>query len=479
LPDENPQELRARRPSRWFIAATLGLLVFLILGLVGAYLLMRQSHVVRVGRIAGSSMEPALRGPRLELVCTNCQSSNSWTYDAWNPSREARCRSCREYLDTSDPNVTQGETIRYVPIPRLRPSTERRPSGSHSDLVDRWDILVLEARQDDNPEADPKANQANQINQVKRVVGLPGETIRIAQGRIYADGKPIVPNLSEFMQQAVVIAHWELGSKSPGENQSGENQSGENQSGENQSGENQSGENQSGENSPGKTLEGFLSGIAAPIDNALPINAHDSHHPVAVSDIGIAMRLAQPQSNWNLKFQLAHGDQRVPIELSCYEKDTQVTLVALGIQEGTDSVSSPSPPSPSPQIGWIRSWQPTWIHVVVLGGRLIVLDEHQERWSVALGPMQEGLRWTELSLVDPPGLIDRCMIYRGLHYRGIRDTPEQEFAAAEGWIVLGDNSTISEDSRYWERPRVDRDELLGILEPRAGLMEGLVKQLPR
>jgi signal peptidase I len=451
LPDEHPQQLRARRPSRWFIAATLGLLVFLILGLVGAYLLMRQSHVVRIGRIAGSSMEPALRGPRLELVCTNCQSSNSWTYDAWNPSREARCRFCREYLDTSDPKVTQGETIRYVPIPRLRPSTARRPSGSQSDLVDRWDILVLEARQDDTPEADPKAKQANQV---KRVVGLPGETIRIAQGRIYADGQPIVPNLTEFMQQAVLIAHWELGSKSPGENQSGEN-------------------------SPGKPLEEFLSGFAAPIDNALPINAHDSHHPVAVSDIGIAMRLAQPQSNWNLKFQLAHGDQRIPIELSCYEKDTQVTLMAPGIQEGTDSVPSPSPPSPSPQIGWIRSWQPTWIHIVVLGGRLIVFDEHQERWSVALGPMQEGLRWTELSLVDPPGLIDRCMIYRGLHYRGIRDSPEQEFAAAEGWIVLGDNGTISEDSRYWERPRVDRDELWGILEPRTGLMEGLVKQLPR
>lgn len=454
LPDENPQELRARRPSRWFVAATIGLLVFLILGLVGAYLLMQQPHVVRIGRIAGSSMEPALRGPRLELVCTNCQSSNSWTYDAWNPSREARCRFCREYLDTSDPKVTQGETIRYVPIPRIRPSTARRTSGGQSDLVDRWDILVLEARQDDNPEADPKAKQANQANQVKRVVGLPGESIRIAQGRIFADGKPIVPNLSEFMQQAIVIAHWELGSNSPGENQSGEN-------------------------SPSKPLEEFLSGFAAPIDNALPINAHDSHHPVAVSDIGIAMRLAQPQSNWNLKFQLAHGDQRVPIELSCYEKDTQVTLVAPGIQEGTDSVPSPSPPSPSPQIGWIRSWQPTWIHVVVLGGRLIVFDEGQERWSVALGPMQEGLGWTELSLVDPPGLIDRCMIYRGLHYRGIRDSPEQEFAAAEGWIVLGDNGTISEDSRYWERPRIDRDELRGILEPRTGLMEGLVKQLPR
>ena len=449
LPDEIPQQLGAQRPSRWFVVATLGLLAFLILGLIGAYLLMRQSHVVRVGRIAGSSMEPALRGPRLELVCTNCQSSNSWTYDAWNPSREARCRFCREYLETSDPKLTQGETVRYVPIRRLRPSIagrtdpqEDRPSGGQSDLVDRWDMVVLEARQDDNP-------KVNQANQVKRVVGLPGETIRIAQGRIYADGKPIVPTLREFMQQAVLIAHWELGSKSPGENQSGEN-------------------------SPGNTLEEFLSGFAAPIDNALPINAHDSHQLVAVSDIGIAMRLAQPQSNWNLKFQLVHGDQRIPIELSCYEKDTQVTLVAPGIQDGTGSV-----PSPLPQIGLIRSWQPTWIHVVVLGGRLIVFDEGQERWSVALGTMQEGLRWTDLSLVDPPGLIDRCMIYRGLHYRGIRDTPEQEFAAAGGWIVLGDNGTISEDSRYWERPRVVRDELLGILEPRTGLMEGLVKQLPR
>jgi hypothetical protein len=312
------------------------------------------------------------------------------------------------------------------------------PSGPlESNRVDRWDIVVLETP----PEESFEPGKANQI---KRVVGLPGETIRIDQGRIYADGKEVLPTLIEFMHQAVLMANWELGSKYPASKY------------------------------PAKTLPEFLSWVAAPIDNELPINAHDSHQRIAVRDIGIALRVAQPQSNWNLKLQLRHGDQKIPIELSCYEKNAQVTLTTADSQKDSGSLQAPSA-----QIGSIPSWQPTWINLVVLSGRLIVLDERQERWSVALGPMQEGLGWTGMSLVEPQGLIDRCMIYRGLHYRGVRDTQEQEFAAAEGWIVLGDNGSISEDSRYWDQPRVVRDALRGILEPPATLMEGLVKQLPR
>ena len=454
LPCPDPLNRHGRRPSRWFVVATIGLLGLLTLGMIGPYLLLRHSGPLRVGVIAGSSMEPALRGPRLELVCTNCQSINSWTYDAWNPDREVRCRFCREYLDTSDPKTTQGETVLYVPMLRRKRlaanASESRddPSGPlESDRVGRWDIVVLETPQDESLES-------SKASQIKRVVGLPGETIRIDQGRIYADGKEVLPTLIEFMHQAVLMANWEVGSKYPASKYPASKYP--------------------DSKYPAKTLPEFLSWVAAPIDNELPINAHDSHQRIAVRDIGIAMRIAQPQSNWSIKLQLRHGDQRIPIELSCYEKNAQVTLMAPETQKETGSWQSPSA-----KIGSIPSWQPIWINLVVLSGRLIVLDERQERWSVALGPIQEGLGWTEMSLVEPQGLIDRCMIYRGLHYRGVRDTQEQEFAAAEGWIVLGDNASISEDSRYWEQPRVVRDALRGILEPPATLMEGLVKQLPR
>ncbi|MCE2809477.1 MAG: hypothetical protein LW850_03655, partial [Planctomycetaceae bacterium] len=65
-----------------------------------------------------------------------------------------------------------------------------------------------------------------------------------------------------------------------------------------------------------------------------------------------------------------------------------------------------------------------------------------------------------------------------LHLRGVRDTPEHEFARGEGWIVLGDNVSISEDSRFWDPPRVPNAKIRGLLKQRPTLMEGLMKQLP-
>jgi hypothetical protein len=115
---------------------------------------------------------------------------------------------------------------------------------------------------------------------------------------------------------------------------------------------------------------------------------------------------------------------------------------------------------------------------LVLGNRLVVLDEQQERCSVELGPLQEGLGWTSLGLAEPEGLVDRCFVYRGLHYRGVRDSEEQDFQSADGWIVLGDNISISEDSRFWEQERVTVAKIRGVLRQRPTLMEGLVKQLP-
>jgi hypothetical protein len=44
--------------------------------------------------------------------------------------------------------------------------------------------------------------------------------------------------------------------------------------------------------------------------------------------------------------------------------------------------------------------------------------------------------------------------------------------------VLGDNISISEDSRFWDPPRLPSAKIRGLLKRRPTLMEGLVKQLP-
>jgi len=404
---------KSTRPSSWFVFATLAILGLLTFGITTAYLLLlRQSSQLRVGLLTGSSMEPTLRGPRIEMVCEKCQSKNSWTCDAWNPQQEARCQHCDEYLTTANSAYVEGEAIVYVPSilwDKRQKAQGKEPTGLAP--IQRWDIAVLETI-----DADPRLR-----GQIKRVVGLPGETLAIRNGRIWVDEHPVVPTPTEFMQQAVLVSSW------PGTFKQ-------------------------------ESLDKFISQSPFPIDNQLSINAHDSHQRIPVQDIGIAFRLGKPQSQWNLKLTLRHGLSLLPIELSCYENSAQISV----------------------QKSWVTlpNWKPIWINLVVLNNRLWILDEKQPKGSIDLEPLEDGLGWGDLRLVEPDGLVDRCMIYRGLHFRGAYDSNEQNFQADQGWIVLGDNVSISEDSRNWQQERVELAKIRGLLNDRSTLMEGLVRQEP-
>lgn len=350
-------------------------------------------------------MEPTLRGPRIELRCGSCMFLNSWTKDAWALDREVRCQFCNEYIDTSESTFKEGESVVYVPT-----ILKKTP-------IHRWDLVVIDSQED----------QQKEHGQLKRVVGLPGESVSIRDGRLWIDGTETLPGPEDFMHQAILVSSW---SKDNGK----------------------------------LKLSEFISLMRFPIDNQLAINAHDSHQLVPVRDIGIAFRMAESIPSWNIHASLLHGEKSLPIEISCYENDAQLLV---GPSEGK-----------APETRWIRDWNPVWINLIVLGNELILLDEKKVRASIKLGQLDEGLGWGDLSLVELEGLVDQCLVYRGLHLRGVRDTPEHEFARGEGWIVLGDNVSISEDSRFWDPPRVPNAKIRGLLKQRPTLMEGLIKQLP-
>jgi len=411
---------RQYRPSRWFVLATLGLMGLLTVGITTAYLmLLRHSAKDRIGVLTGSSMEPALRGPRAEIRCEQCDQRNSWAIDAWDSARPARCQFCREYLDTfEEPLVRAGEVVGYVPTVLLRRNSRGFSSARSDGLsIQRWDVVVVD--QGDHPQVHG--------GQIKRVVGLPGESVSIQSGRILIDGEMVQPSIEQFMRQAVLMSSWDR-------------------------------------KSTVEKLSEYISKLNCPIDNELPINAHDSHLRQVVEDIGIAFRFLKPQSDWNLKFHLRHGQKRVLVWLSCYENKAQVVLESEG--------------AVFRNLGYVETWTPAWINVVVFNGRLVVLDQEKERLSCELPSLEEGLGWADLELVEPQELIDRCMVYRGLYYRGRSDSDTQEFPADQGWIVLGDNVSISEDSRFWEQSRIPMDGIRGVLRQNLTLMQGLIKQLP-
>lgn len=341
------------------------------------------------------------------------------------PRVELRCGSCTSLNSWTNDAWTPGREVRcqfcneYIdtsdPIFKDGESVVYVPTILKKTPIRRWDLVVIDSQEDEQKEP----------GQVKRVVGLPRESVSIRNGRLWIDGVETVPSPEEFMHQAILVSSW---SKDRGK----------------------------------LNLCEFISLMRFPIDNQLAINAHDSHQLVPVQDIGIAFRMAKSTPSWNIHASLLHGKNSLPIEISCYENDAQLLV---GPSEGK-----------SPETRWIRDWKPVWVNVIVLGNELILLDEKKVRATIKLGQLDEGLGWGDLSLTELDGLVDQCLVYRGLHLRGVRDTPEQEFAPAEGWIVLGDNVSISEDSRFWAPPRVPNAKIRGLLKQRPTLMEGLMKQ---
>lgn len=67
-------------------------------------------------------------------------------------------------------------------------------------------------------------------------------------------------------------------------------------------------------------------------------------------------------------------------------------------------------------------------------------------------------------------IIEQGLVFRDLHYRGAADSPSQTIEAGNGIVVLGDNVSLSNDSRQrWEND-LSLDSVKGIvLKQREGL----------
>jgi hypothetical protein len=76
--------------------------------------------------------------------------------------------------------------------------------------------------------------------------------------------------------------------------------------------------------------------------------------------------------------------------------------------------------------------------------------------------------------------LDRYLIFRDIDYRGYADAPSQEFSVLDGYLVLGDNVSISEDSRnagnYSIDGRVRAEAVRGIVEQPRNMLDSLLRQ---
>ncbi len=114
-------------------------------------------------RIAGSSMVPTFLGPHVIVRCSACGIETA--VDQATPVRHFVCPACGHRGEGEIVRKVPGDIVTVWRIPWLA-----RPPR-------RWEAVVLR-----NPDA-----PAQWI--VKRIVGLPGERVRLAEGDVFIDGK--------------------------------------------------------------------------------------------------------------------------------------------------------------------------------------------------------------------------------------------------------------------------------------------------
>jgi signal peptidase I len=130
--------------------------------------------------ISGPSMAPALCGRRRELICGDCGFSFAGDTDRPPISPRAVCPNCGFPLnDLAAQTDLPGERILID-----RATFNFRPPR-------RWEVIAF------RPPAEAETTA------VKRVVGLPGETVKIHQGDVWVNGQIVRKSLEQ--QRALLI----------------------------------------------------------------------------------------------------------------------------------------------------------------------------------------------------------------------------------------------------------------------------------
>jgi signal peptidase I len=321
--------------------------------------------------VAGSSMAPNLRGPHVSVTCKKCELR--FDIGAEFDTDAVECPRCRTRQTLNDPPAIERGDRLVIDGTAFQFRNLRR-----------WEPVVFRSPVD------------GQLT-VKRVVGLPGEEIRLSSGEVLVNGKAATKNLASLRALRQVVHHeldaWQ-----------GEN----------------------GWEWDGKKWKGAVSGkristlrFTCPIDQPLTTDVSYNNgvtqrlFPVRQLAISARMRLAD-----GAKFLIAIGGDdftfskvgEAELELFAYGRTPQVFLDGRPVERRTN-------------VAVRRALDPLMpIKIVVLKGRAELVD---------------------------------LRVYRDTYYSSVNEehgivAPMEPVNLKDDEIfVLGDNVPVSMDSRHW------------------------------
>lgn len=435
-------------PRAGIARQTIELLVALGLCILIVRAFVAEAYVVPTG-----SMTPALLGRHRELVCQSCGTTFAVGLDEADGSARGICPRCGE---------------------REGPTTPSRVRGGDRVLVQkffhefqpprRWEVAVFRFP-DDHSQA-----------YVKRVVGLPGESIRIVDGDVEINGRIARKALEDFRALRILVHDSEgSGRDSPLAPRWSPRPPGAPAT-----------VSSGWTTREGRHVHELLSrsrlGVdwlvyehwdpvrnrPGPIRDFYAYDGEEGRVENEVRDLGLEAEVAVDRSVDFLAIRLRSGARRFEIHLPV-ERAGDAEL----LQDGRPTRTTPLEPpfqadGPWPRHALVSASVVDHRVQVAVDGRLVFVpfdyEPSQSEPSGGDSPIALG--------VSGPGevVVDRLRVYRDIFYTSyLADAP----LAARGvgqpvvlgpneYFMLGDNSPVSCDSRFWNSgPVVSRELLLG------------------
>ncbi|XZE18860.1 S26 family signal peptidase [Pirellulaceae bacterium SH449] len=419
-------------------------MIFLALSIcMAAILLMRRGMKPLYAGISGSSMEPHLVGPRFLYKNTQSGLLSSFAIDSLRPNQPLDCQFTGtrdndfDFLEAlAQPGaITPGETVRYYLWKRmaaLRSAERKRLSlpidsrNSYQGIV-RGDLIVIQPPDDD-------------AREVKRIVGFPGETIDIENGDLRINDERWKRDWNQVLEHSILLDYGDRLADSKLKF---------------------GGWLQDTDTHEFRTRSGGL------ITNELRWNAHDSHTLVPVCDVGVALELTDLLSDWQIAITL---------------RTTESWTVLI---ECTGSKLIVSTATNETTVAFAEDLASLWLVVMMVDGEGVVGTSNEE-WMRELIPVNaahdEGSSLESdtvplsIQLQHGDASILRWLVFRDIYHRGAGDSSRQSLQAGDGIVVLGDNVSISDDSRQRWEGGLSTESIRGVLDLEHQGWEALWKQ---
>ena len=136
-----------------------------------------QKDLVGIGKIDGASMAPTYKGSHFSIQCSSCKFP--FDFDAANlpGNKKVYCPLCGHAQSVKQASLRTAEKIQLKSI-------------KEKEVVSRWSVVGY---------------QKGGENSIKRVLGLPGESIEIKHGDVYADGQICTKSAADQNKTRILI----------------------------------------------------------------------------------------------------------------------------------------------------------------------------------------------------------------------------------------------------------------------------------